>query len=240
MYTVDVMQSTSVSPGALEHLRLRDAVAARLQEMIVTGQLEPGSRLYEGKIAEEFEISRNPVREAMLWLEARGLVFVIPRRGTYVARVDLEELRQIEEVRGVVEALAVERAAQRRSAADITRLQDCINRGIAHKRAGDNLAAAAAHREFHETIGRTAGNDVLDGVLRSLRQQAELTFLVLQDERRTTWEEHQVILDAIAAGDSAVAARLMREHIAGGISLIEGRLPVQAASSTSVGAPAAS
>lgn len=200
--------------------------------MIVTGQLEPGSRLYEGKIAEEFEISRNPVREAMLWLEARGLVLVIPRRGTYVARVDLEELRQIEEVRGVVEALAVERATQRRSAADITRLQDCIDRGIAHKRAGDNLAAAAAHREFHETIGRTAGNDVLDGVLRSLRQQAELTFLVLQDERRTTWEEHQVILDAIAAGDSAIAARLMREHIAGGISLIEGRLPVPAASPT--------
>jgi DNA-binding GntR family transcriptional regulator len=50
---------------------------------------------------------------------------------------------------------------------------------------------------------------------------------VLQDERRTTWEEHQVILDAIAAGDAAVAARLMREHIAGGISLIEGRLPVK-------------
>ena len=111
----------------------------------------------------------------------------------------MEELRQIEEVRGVLEALAAERAAQRRTAADVEQLRDCIARGIAYKRAGDNLAAAQAHREFHETIGRTAGNEVLDGVLRSLRQQAELTFLVLQDERRTTWEDHQAILDAIAA-----------------------------------------
>jgi DNA-binding GntR family transcriptional regulator len=232
MYTVDVMQSISEPPGALEHLRLRDAVAARLRDMIVSGELEPGERLYEGKIAQEFEISRNPVREAMLWLEARGLVHVIPRRGTYVARVDMEELRQIEEVRGVVEALAAERAAQLRTAEHIEQLQDCIARGIAHKRAGDNLAAAQAHREFHETVGRTAGNDVLDGVLRSLRQQAELTFLVLQDERRTTWEDHQAILDAIAAGDSALAARLTREHIAGGIRLMESRLLVKAAGST--------
>ena len=232
MYTVDVMQSTSAPPRALEHLRLRDAVAARLREMIVTGELEPGARLYEGKIAQDFNISRNPVREAMLWLEARGLVYVIPRRGTYVARVDVQELRQIEEVRGVVEALAAERAAQRRTSDDLEQLRECIARGIAHKRAGDNLAAAEAHREFHETLGRTAGNDVLTGVLRSLRQQAELTFLVLQDERRTTWEDHQAIFDAIEARDSALAARLMREHIAGGISLMESQLPVKTVSST--------
>src|SRR5262245_20436077 len=59
MYTVDVMQSIPEPPGALEHLRLRDAVAARLREMIVSGELEPGERLYEGKIAQDFEISRN-------------------------------------------------------------------------------------------------------------------------------------------------------------------------------------
>ena len=227
MYTVDVMQSTLGASGTLEHLRLRDAVAARLRDMIVSGELQPGERLYEGRIAQELEISRNPVREAMLWLEARGLVIVIPRRGTYVARVDVDELREIEAVRGALEALAAEQAALRRTEADVDQLRDCISRGVAHKLAGDNLAAAEAHREFHETIGRTAGNAVLDGVLRSLRQQAELTFLVLQDERRTTWEEHRVIVDAIAAGDGRRASGLMREHIAGGIRLMMSRLVVE-------------
>ena len=117
--------------------------------MILDGTFAPGERLIEGHIAEQLGVSRNPVREAIRSLEATGLVEVIPRKGAHVSRIDVEEVRQIQELRSVIEPLAAELAAERRTDADVRQLTECIDRGLAATKSGDKVAAAAYHRDFH-------------------------------------------------------------------------------------------
>ena len=82
---------------------LREVVAEEIRAMIVRGDLAPGERLLEDRLAEQLGVSRNPVREAIRSLEATGLVEVVPRRGAYVSRLDVEDARQLLEVRGILE-----------------------------------------------------------------------------------------------------------------------------------------
>ena len=78
--------------------------------MIASGQLQPGERLFEDRLAEQLGVSRNPVREALRALEGTGLVEVLPRRGAYVSRIDADRVRQLLELRSVIEAYAAETA----------------------------------------------------------------------------------------------------------------------------------
>ena len=183
--------------------------------MILDGTFAPGERLIEGHIAEQLGVSRNPVREAIRSLEATGLVEVIPRKGAHVSRIDVEEVRQIQELRSVIEPLAAELAAERRTDADVRQLTECIDRGLAATKSGDKVAAAAYHRDFHIALEHAAQNPYIERALAPLRQRTELVFSVLQEERgEITWQEHSAIRDAVAKGDSSLARDLLREHIA--------------------------
>ncbi len=190
--------------------------------MIIDGELAPGERLVEGQLAERLGVSRNPVREAIRSLEATGLVEVIPRKGAYVCMIDHEQVRLIQELRLVVEGYAISQASLRRTDEDLTRLQDCLTRGRAATEAGDTVAAAAHHRDFHLAVEQAAGNPFLEQVINPLRQQTELVFSVVVDARGDiTWGEHEAIYEAVASGDADAALRLMREHITDALETFE-------------------
>jgi DNA-binding GntR family transcriptional regulator len=199
----------------LEHLPLREVVAGEIRAMIIDGQLAQGERLIEGKLAADLGVSRNPVREAIRLLESTGLVEVLPRKGAYVCMVDVEQARQIQELRMVVEGYAAELAATRRSDADLDALLACIERGREAAGADDRVTAAACHREFHIVLERAAGNPFLERVTGPLRQQTELMFSILLEKRGViTWSEHEDIWAAIRSGDADLARESMRGHIA--------------------------
>lgn len=199
---------------ALDHRPLREIVAERIRSMIIGGTLKPGQRLIEGHIAEQLGVSRNPVREAIRSLEATGLIEVVPRKGAQVSQIDVEEVRQIQELRFAIEGLAAELAAQRRTEDDVARLRECIDRGLAATKSGDKVGAATWHREFHIALERAAGNPYIERALSPLRHRTELVFSVLQEARGTiTWREHRAISDAVAKGDAERARDLMRQHI---------------------------
>jgi len=199
----------------VEQRPLREIVAERIRAMIIEGALRPGERLIEGHIAERLGVSRNPVREAIRSLEATGLIEVIPRKGAHVSKIDLEEVRQIQELRFAIESLAAELAAKRRTDDDLLRLTECIEKGLAATKSGDKVGAAARHRDFHIALEHAARNPYINRALSPLRQRTELVFSVLQDERgEITWEEHRAIRDAVANGSARRARDLMREHIA--------------------------
>ena len=103
------------------HRTLREVVADEIHGMIMRGELEPGERLYEDRLALQLGVSRNPVREAIRALEGTGLVEVLPRRGAYVSRIEPDQIVQLLELRCVIEAYAAERAAIRRTDADLDR-----------------------------------------------------------------------------------------------------------------------
>lgn len=193
---------------------LREVVVDEIRALISRGELKPGERLYEDRLAERLGVSRNPVREAIRALEGTGLVDVVPRRGAYVAQIDQDQASQLLELRAVLEAYAAQRAAVRRTPADLETLKTTIERGRAASARNDLVAAAQAHREFHVLIERAAANEYLEVAVEPLRHRTELIFSMLNDSRGvTSWDEHLEIFDALAAGDADRARLATRTHM---------------------------
>lgn len=197
-----------------KHRTLRESVAEEIRRLIMIGELQPGERLVEDRLAEQLGVSRNPVREAIRALEGTGLVEVIPRRGAYVSQLDPLQASQLLELRAVIEGYAARLAARNRTDEHVAALRECIDGGMEASRKGDHVRAAAFHRDFHIGIERASGNDHLEAVVGPLRHQTELVFSVLADRRAVlSWDEHVRILGAIEAGDESKAERFTMEHM---------------------------
>jgi DNA-binding GntR family transcriptional regulator len=202
-----------VSIGS-SHRTLREVVADEIRQMIVSGALSPGERLFEDRLAEQLGVSRNPVREALRALEGTGLVEVVPRRGAYVSRLELGRAQQLLELRQVLEAYAAEMAARNRTDEDLAAMRACIEQGRRATAANDAVQAAAHHREFHLLIERAARNEYLEPTVAPLRHQTELVFSMLVDTRGVTgWDEHQRMLDAIERQDGDAARHATLHHM---------------------------
>lgn len=196
------------------HRTLRQAVTDQIQEMISNGELAPGERLLEDKLAEQLGVSRNPIREAIRALEATGLVTVEPRRGAYVANFDAAEAAELLDLRSVLEAYAARLASRRRTDAQLEVIAETLERGRAATADGDLVGAASAHRDFHLAVESAAGHTYLGAVVEPLRAQTELVFSMLADQRGVvSWEQHIDIYRAISRSDEEAAGSATRKHM---------------------------
>jgi len=198
----------------LDHRSLRETVVDALRQLIIDGEFAPRERLVEERIAERLGVSRNPVREAIRTLESMGLVTVVPRRGAYVADLDLKDIRQMQEVRMTLDRWIVQAAAIRHDDADVAKLDECLRLGRAAAEAGDMIAAAQQHRAFHLAIEAATKNPYAAVAMNPLRQRAELVFAMLVHHRGPVgWDDHQAIRDAIVRRDTDLAAILTSRHV---------------------------
>ncbi len=196
------------------HRTLREAAADEIREMINRGELQPGERLLEDRLAEQLGVSRNPIREAIRILENTGLVEVTPRRGAHVALLDPVRAIELLELRSVLEAFAAQLAAKRGTAEQVRKIRETFEEGKAATAAGDAVKAARCHRQFHLAIEEAAGNSYLGPTVEPLRAQTELVFSVLIETRGLLgWEEHVAMLEAIEAGDEDAARVATRRHM---------------------------
>jgi DNA-binding GntR family transcriptional regulator len=198
----------------LNHRSLRETVVDALRQLIIDGELAPRERLVEERIAERLGVSRNPVREAIRTLESMGLITVIPRRGAYVAELDVKDIRQMQEVRMTLDRWIVQAAAIRHDERDIAALDECLRLGRAASETGDLISAAQQHRAFHLAIEAATKNPYATVAMNPLRQRAELVFAMLADHRGPVgWDDHQAIRDAIVRRDVELAATLTSRHV---------------------------
>lgn len=187
----------------------------RLLRAIEEGELAPGSRLREAELAERFQISRTPVREALGRLEAQGLVAHEPHRGASVAQLDYGQVSELYDMREVLEGTAARLAAIHASAVETEILDEMVarDRGLL----GDAPALARTNRLFHRQIHGAARNRFLQGTLETMRLSLVLlpgtTTLAAPDRAAESLAEHAAIVAAIRAHDGDAAEAAARAHI---------------------------
>ena len=193
-----------------------DTIASRisrvLADRIVRGELSPGARLRQDHIAEEFQTSHVPVREAFRRLEAQGLAISEPRRGVRVASFDLTEVREVAEMRAVLEVLALRHAARHLTPAILDEAEEAAREGDA---AADVHAWEEANRRFHRLILTPCGMKRLLASIDDLHAaSARFLFSAWQSgwEKRTD-HDHRAILSALRQGRSEEAAAILQKHV---------------------------
>jgi DNA-binding GntR family transcriptional regulator len=199
--------------GAL-HSPLRDKVAEGIRAAILSGHFKPGDRLIEDRLAEEFAVSRNPIREAIRMLASEGLIEVTARRGAVVASLSPQEAQELLEVRATLEAANARLAARRRDPAVLRQLEAILARGTEAIAAGHIADLPKLNDDFHAGLARAGHNRVLSDLMRTLRDRSAPLFRGYGLEfARATWEEHAGILRAVIAGDTELAPLVAYRHV---------------------------
>jgi DNA-binding GntR family transcriptional regulator len=187
-----------------------------LRERIVDMSMLPGARIIEREIAEELGISRTPVHEAVQRLADEGLVEVLPRSGTFVARIPLDALEEAMLVRNALETAIIEKAAERASPEGVGRLRAILDQQAVAVEANDLRAFHRSDENFHATLAELSGYPgVWPIILQAKTQMDRYRQLTLPLEGRMTGvlAEHRAVVDAVASGDPRQAAAAMREHL---------------------------
>jgi DNA-binding GntR family transcriptional regulator len=193
-------------------------VQSRIREMILKGELVPGHPIRERALAEQLNVSRTPMREALKLLAAEYLVDLSPYRGATVARIGRAEVLEVVQVLAALEALAAELGCANMTEAEIGELRALHYELQAHRARRDRLAYFAANQRFHFAIIAGSRNAVLGEQHRILNARVyRLRFLAHRAEKRwdTAVQEHEEILAAFEARDGTAAARLLRDHVFG-------------------------
>ncbi len=199
-----------------EYLPLRDVVFNTLRRAILRGELVPGQRLMEIRLADQMGVSRTPVREAIRKLELEGLVVMVPRKGAEVAHISGKNLRDVLEVRRALEELAGELACERMSAEDFKKLEQANHKFASVLDSDDITVLGQADEEFHGLIYQATDNDRLVQMVNHLREQMyryRIEHLKNKSQRTILLQEHQDIMRALAARDVEAVRRAIRAHI---------------------------
>lgn len=189
-----------------------DEVYKMLLDAISDGTLEPGTRLTQEEIAEQMQVSRSPVIQALRILKKEGLVQDAPGRGVLVTPLTAELIGHLYEIRGSLDALAARLAARRHFKVDPKIIAD----GRRAAQGKDVKAMIDADMAFHHAIYRAAGNPLLEQSVGiywvHLRRAMGAVLQSSAQQRKTIWDEHEAIAHAIAEGDAARAAELIDSH----------------------------
>lgn len=215
------MLETHLADTPRRYSTLREWAYTRVREMIVSGELAPGSVIHEGDLCERLDISKSPLREALRQLHQEGLIDTVSNKGSRVATLSEQDIDEIYQLRSYIEAMAVRLACDKRTEADISALREGIRTLDAIKSSGDLRAIAEQDIRFHLHLAQIGGNRRLIRIQENL--QTEMLRLVMRQfvdwgdaAESDAVRRHTAIVDAIEANDPDAAEREMRAHIAQG------------------------
>ncbi|GAA3432963.1 GntR family transcriptional regulator [Kutzneria kofuensis] len=192
---------------------LRQAVYEALIELIVNRTLQPGQHLVEIELAEYLGVSRQPVREALQRLQTEGWVDLRPAQGAFVHTPTEEEADQLLSVRSVLETHSAKLAAGRATPADVDLLRDLQEDGVKALADLDVHRLVEANANLHAFITKLSGNAVLAELIGLVDRRVRWYYTpIAQPRGEDAWAEHEQLIEAIAAGDSEEASRIMTVH----------------------------
>lgn len=193
----------------------RELAYAHLKDTVLSDPSMQGQFVNEQAVADEIGVSRTPIREALLLLAAEELVQLMPKRGAYIAPVGGREIRELFEIRCMIECYTARRAVE----LDAVPLERMRTELAEQAEVGSDRARAFIEHDhrFHSALVEAIGNEMLgktyDG-LRARQVRAGIEALFRSDGRRkAVLDEHERILEALAAGDAEAATRAITEHL---------------------------
>jgi DNA-binding GntR family transcriptional regulator len=190
----------------------RDRAYDYLRNTVLADPAAQGTFLNEQDIADRIGVSRTPIREALLMLSAEELVRLVPKRGAYIPELTAGELRELIELRGVLERFAAERAL-----AAGTAPIDELREALADQRGKDDRTFIEADTRFHTILVRAAGNETLARTYATLRARQVVSGMVAlqgaSGRRESVLIEHEAIVTALAAGDPGPAREAITAHL---------------------------
>jgi DNA-binding GntR family transcriptional regulator len=211
---IDNRSSTreQIVPRTVQPVRfasLGDAVADRLRNAIIEGDIQPGERLVEQKLASDLETSQQTVRVALHQLGQQGFVRKIPHRGTYVTKLIASDFQKIQSVRLTLEVLAIEAAAVHMTASVARSLRGLVDEMATAVAVDDRSAFHRADLKFHSLIWDLAGNEYLKGALERL--VVAMFAFVLSTQTKEDFvaavQQHKEIVEGLCSRDPAEAGR---------------------------------
>lgn len=205
-------------PKARHGRLLADWVTASLREAVFRGYFEPGEKLDQNLIADELKVSRTPVREAIQRLEAEGFVEIRPHRGAFIAQVSLQDIREVFELRKLLEAEVVRQVTPMIPTSLLNELEDALREAQSQACAGEDFSQQfETDVYFHKSILQFFDNVLFKEVLHSLTNRiSSLRRFGLSrpgDHLIQSVREHIAIVQAMQQRDANLAAQLMEEHL---------------------------
>jgi DNA-binding GntR family transcriptional regulator len=207
------MAAVSLAPRALYQ-----EVAELLRQRIFKRELEPGSWIDEMKLAEEYGISRTPLREALKVLAAEGLVTMKVRRGAYVTEVSDTDLADVYHLLSLLESDAAGVVAERATDAQLKELQ-ALHKEL-EAAAGNRDKFFAINERFHMRLLQIAGNRWRDQMVADLRKVMKLNrhnSLLKSGRIQESLQEHRGVMEALTRRDVKAAVKRMQEHFRNGL-----------------------
>jgi DNA-binding GntR family transcriptional regulator len=212
-----------------------DRAYSHTRERILDGEYPQGRLIGEGEVSDAVGVSRTPVREAFLRLEAEGMLQLYPKRGALVVPISAADVEDVMETRQLIERFAMGRVIE--LDLDLSaRLDEAIAGQTRHAEAGDTVAFVDADREFHRIFVAATGNAIILQTHDSLRdQQNRMGLRALSagaDRMARILDQHREIVDALRRRDAAKAEAVIDHHLEETLSLLRRAARVPQSSSS--------
>jgi DNA-binding GntR family transcriptional regulator len=195
---------------------LKDQAYLAIKSAILSLALGPGEPLVESDLADQLGISKTPVRTALHELERDGLVTKVLYKGTYVAGITTRDIREVFQLRAVLEGLAARLAAPAMGDGDLAEARELLRSMEAALQTGDRQLASALGAQFHQLVRQKADNERLLLIVRNLDDHTQ-RFRLLSDRisgrLEKSLEQHRAVLEALELRDPELAEQRLRQHL---------------------------
>jgi DNA-binding GntR family transcriptional regulator len=194
----------------------REEVSSRIRRALLTGELRPGQRIKEVRLAEALGVSRPTLRESLQQLIHEGALVLVPYKGVHVAQPTPEELRDVSEVRVPLETMAALRLARDPQGPGMDGVRAALQVHLAAIESGDELESDLTHLALHQAIWELAGSPTLRKIWPLVGSQVQIALTLDQAVRHDPERDamlHRRLISVIEEGDEAAIVAEVEEHI---------------------------
>ncbi len=209
--------NADITNDSIPRQSLTSAVADKLREHIIRGEIAEGTQLRQDAIAAQYSVSRIPVREALRQLDAEGLITIIPNRGALVPALSPDDIEELFSIRALLEPEVLKLSIPHLTEEDLSQAESILRKYVSELRREEHVSAwGRLNWQFHSTLYSRANQPRFMAIIRNVNSSGErytrLQLYLTHGVKRAN-EEHHQLLALCRARDTRSACKLLREHI---------------------------